>query len=134
MGFEVFSRKSAARTKSPWFTIQRRGTISMNGTAAKMVNLGAEVKEQLEVDLLYDTDRKIVGMRKALSSTNPYLLRRQGTGDVYLVAGKLYCDHYGIDTTSARRYAARDYGEGIIGICLDEEYALVERKNVGADS
>lgn len=40
----------------------------------------------------------------------------------------MFTDHYGIDTTRARRFRAREYDEGVVGICLNEKYAEVGRK------
>lgn len=128
MAFEVFSKKSASRSKTPTITVQKKGIISLSPSAVDLL-AGGEEKEQHQIELLFDPERKIVGLRlSGEDNPNPHLLRRQGKSGVYLVSGKLFTAHYGIDTTKARRYRAKDYGEGIVGICLTDDFAEVGRK------
>ena len=135
MAFEVFDRKTAGRTKNPALTIQRKGIISLNGPAVDLL-VGTDKTDQLSVDLLYDQERKIIGIRRASTENpNPHLLRRQGSSRVYLVTARMFSAHYGIDTDKARRFAAKTYGDKehqIVGACLDDPFVEVGRK-VGKD-
>lgn len=126
MGFEVFSRKSAGRLKEPTMTIQKRGNLSLNSAAAHLL---ADEPDQLQVELLFDKDRRIVGLRKARESPNPYVIRRQVNSESYLVAGRAFTEYYDIDTTTARRYKARLYDGDILGFCLDDDHAEVGRSD-----
>lgn len=84
--------------------------------------------DKINVELLYDPDRRLVGICQAdPDNPNPHLLRRQGTSDVYLVSGTLFCAYHKLDTSVARRYIAREH-EGILGVRLDGPHAVVGRK------
>ena len=126
MGFEVFDRKSVPRIKEATITVQRRGTLSLSGQAVDLLIEGEEKPDQIPIELLYDRDRRVIGVRKAPKKMNAHLLRRQGSSSIYLIAGSLFCAHYGIDTSVARRYRAKRHGD-IVGICLDEPHIEVGR-------
>ena len=128
MAWEEFDRKTASRTKDPTMTIQRRGTISLSGPAVDLLVGSDEKADKISVDLLYDADRELVGIRLAhQDNPNPHLLRRQGRSEVYLVSGTLFCAHYDIDTSVARRYRAK-FHDGILGVRLSDPHAKVGRR------
>ena len=124
MPFEVFNKKSAGRSKSPTMTVQKRGTFSLNSASAHLL---AEEPDQLAVELLYDVENRIIGIRKAEQSVNPYVLRKQPSSESYLVAGRAFAEHYGIDTSVARRYRAKLHEGEVLGITLTDDFIEVGR-------
>lgn len=126
MAFEVFNRQTASRTTEPTITLQRRGTISMSQPAVRMLGVSGE-ENHYPIELVYDPEERIVGFRLARDNPNPHLLRRQGKSGVFLVSAKLFVAHYKIDVSQARRYQARDFGEGIVGLGLQDSCAFVGR-------
>lgn len=111
MGFEVFDKRLAPLAKAPSITIQKRGIFSINKAAHKLIG------EPESVELLYDKNEKIIGMR---ASTEPhaYTIRPQSareTGQVILSA-TAFTQYFDIDTTESRRY--KPYADGDI-LCID---------------
>ncbi|AXG12283.1 hypothetical protein [Intrasporangium calvum] len=103
MGFELFEKGSAPVSSVPSLTIQRRGLMSLNDAAFKLL------KEPLAVHFLWDSEQRLIGIRAAApNDLNAYPTRRQnqakGTGPV-LIAGTLFTRFIGLDTTEARRWA-----------------------------
>ena len=103
MGFETFDKRRAGRTKQALMTIQRGGTFSFNKAAYDLL----EQPEALE--LLYDRERKVVGFRSTkLENPRGFPVRTQGKNSVsYMVAGRAFTKHFGIDTATARRYPGK---------------------------
>jgi hypothetical protein len=102
MPFEVFDKRQTALAKAPVVTIQRKGIISLNRAAYALM------KEPAAVELLYDRDRKVVGLRPTDESTpHAYEVRVQtpskDTGPL-LVAGTAFTNFYDIDTSVSRRW------------------------------
>ena len=131
MPFEVFSRRSVSRTKTPMITIQRRGNMSWNASAAALITGidDLEAMQEVPLELLYDRESKLVGVRKAKADTiNTYKMRKQKNADSFLLAGKMFTGFYGIDTEESRKFRARDLGDGIIGFGLDDEHVTVSRE------
>lgn len=126
MGFQTFNRRSARISRDPWITIQKRGTFSLNAASAAML-AGGDDPDGLPVELLFDPDEKIVGIRRAEDETNAYTLRKQANSESYLLSGKSFTEHYGIKTGFARRFAAREVGEGIVGFALSDPCQEVGR-------
>lgn len=127
MGFELFDKRAAGKTKVPTITIQRKGTMSVNAAAAALI-AGGEIPMEMSVELLYDRDNKIVGIRRATREhPSIYNLRKQKNSDSYLLGGKAFTQFYSIDTTESRRYTARKYEDGIVGVNLNDDYRTVTR-------
>jgi len=101
MAFEVFKKGSAPVSTVPTATIQKRGLISLNRAAYSLVG------EPEAVELLWDKDRQIVGIRPAaLESPNAYPARPQsstGKGPI-LIAGNLFTKFIALDTSEAQRW------------------------------
>lgn len=97
MAFEVFKKGSSPRSKSPVVTIQRRGIISMNSAAHQL--LGAPSS----VELLFDTERRIVAMRES-AEPHAYPVRHQKGGQTYSVSATAFAQNYDIDLSATRRY------------------------------
>lgn len=114
MGFEVFKKSSAPVPTVPSVTIQKRGLISLNRAAFKML------REPEAVELLWDSGRRIVGLRSSsIQSPDAYPARPQSTksdrGPI-LIAGSLFTRYIGLDTSEAKRWVP--YMEGDV-LCLD---------------
>lgn len=102
MAFEVFDKRKTPLAKAPSVTIMKRGTISMTRAAHELLG-NAET-----VELLFDRDRKIVGMKPAAAdSPHAYVLRPQSptkqTGPL-LLSGTAFTQFYRIDTSASRRF------------------------------
>ncbi|MDX3190324.1 hypothetical protein PV458_18090 [Streptomyces sp. MN03-5084-2B] len=102
MPFEVFTQKMAPLARVPSVTIQKRGLMSMNRSAYALLG------EPSAVELLFDSDEKVVGLR-AVDETVPhaYPVRPQSknkeTGPL-LVAATAFTQYYGLDTTVSKRW------------------------------
>jgi hypothetical protein len=101
MPFEVFDKRAATATKSPMATIQKRGLFSINKAAYDL--LGAPEA----VELLYDPEEKLIGFRPvAPTSPRAFPVRSQGANaSTFMIAGRAFAQHYGLNTETARRYA-----------------------------
>lgn len=118
MGFEVFSRRMAPLAKAPSVTIQKRGIVSINSVAHKMIN-DAET-----VELLFDKENQIIALRPS-QEAHAYAVRPQssrGTGQVILSA-TAFTQYYDIDTTVSRRYKPYEL-DGML--CIDLKGDSVE--------
>lgn len=114
MGFEVFDKRHAALGKAPSVTIQKRGLFSINRAAHALIGSPGTI------ELLYDKDQQIVGLRPTADDTpHGYTVRPQSptkdTGPV-IVAGTAFTQYYDIDTSMSRRWTPSVDG-GIL--CID---------------
>lgn len=119
--FEVFTRRMVPMTKQPSVTIQKRGLISLNRSA--QVALG----EPEAIELLYDREQKIVGIRPVdPKEPHAYPLRAQGgkTDGTYLIAGTAFTKYYGISTEISRRFVA-EMQDGVLCIDLNKDSTIV---------
>lgn len=98
MGFEVFDKRHAPLRGTPSVTVQKRGIVSINGPAHKLID-GAQV-----VELLFDRDRRVMGIRPAKPSPRAYELREPSRTGQTILSATSFVDAYGIDTTVSRRY------------------------------
>jgi len=101
VGFEVFQKSSAPVSKVPTVTVQRRGIMSMNRASHRLIG------EPEFVELLWDAERQVIGLRPTDSSNpNAYPVRSQGSGDKgpLLVAGTMFTRYYDINTDESRRW------------------------------
>ena len=101
MPFEEFDKRSAGLTKSPFVTIQRKGPFSMNKAAYALAG------EPQAVSLFYDPEEQLIGFKpRPPDYPRAFPVRPQGaTSSTYVIAGHAFSQHYGIDTSVARRYA-----------------------------
>lgn len=116
MPFEEFDKRSAAASKSPFVTLQKRGPLSLNKAAYEL--LGAPEA----VTLLYDREEQLIGLNPA-DQGNPraFPLRPQGErASNFLIAGQAFTQYYGIDTSTARRYGV-DLRDGVLIVDLKSE-------------
>lgn len=128
MPFEVFSKRAAGKLRQPTITVQKRGTLATNASAAILIAGGTFPTEDVPVELLYDKEQNVIGIRRATSEhPNVYMMRKQKASDSFLIAGKAFTQYYGIETGEARRYIAKDFGDGILGAELNAEFSTVSR-------
>ncbi|MGQ4818130.1 hypothetical protein ACQ1ZK_13345, partial [Enterococcus faecium] len=107
--------------KTPSVTIQKRGLISLNRAAFALMG------EPEAVELLYDRDEKIVGLRPVGEvSAHSYPLRpqsnKQDSGPL-MVGGTAFTQYYGIDTTVSRRWVPT-LVDGVLCVDLKVEGAV----------
>jgi hypothetical protein len=103
MAFEVYDKRRASASKHPYVTMQRRGPFSFNRAAYELMG------SPEAIELLYDRDEERIGFRPA-SPDRPqaFPVRAQGKNSVtHIVAGQSFTNHYGLDTSVARRYPVR---------------------------
>ena len=111
--FEVFTKRMVPLVKSPYVTIQKRGTLSLN--AAAHAALGSPDA----VELLYDATERVMGIRGVPDdAAHAYPLRAQGGKESgpYLVSGRAFTGYDNIDTRVSRRYSAA-MSDGVL--CVD---------------
>lgn len=131
MGFEVFQKGSAPVSTVPSATIQKRGLISLNRMAWELLD------RPEGVELLWDADRQLIGLRAApLSGPNSYPVRQQSSSSdkgPVLIAGNLFTRHIGLDTTVAKRWVPemRD-GVLVIDLSKDGQTVISNRSRAGA--
>src|SRR5579859_2525050 len=123
MPFETFRRQRVAPSQEPTVSIQRRGIMSLN--LAGFTALGSPEA----VELLYDRDRSLVGVRAVdPSAPSAYTIRSSGSGsrNNFVFSGTAFTQYYGIPTEVTTRRTARleddtliidlnDPGEKIVG-------------------
>ena len=131
MPFEVFDKKSVPSTTEPWVTIQKKGLLSLNRTAAEALGTPEAV------ELLFDREEEIIGFRSAdLNNPRAFQLRKQGKNPTrnsnYLVAGTAFCNYYKIDTSFARRYKPK-MNSGILTVDLKQDYAIASGPRLKKD-
>lgn len=127
--FETFTKRMAPQARAPYITIQKRGTISLNKAAH--LALG----EAEAVELLYDKNEHIVGLRGVLvSAPHAYALRGAGgkedSATTFIFSGTAFVKYYGIDTSESRRWEA-ELVDDILCISLDSEATVVTGNRSG---
>lgn len=99
--FEIFTKRLSPLRKIAGVTIQKRGGITLNALAYDMLG------SPKAVELLYDRDLDVVGMRAVDESVpHSYVLRKQGAkvNGPMVFAGRAFTQYYNIDTSVARRW------------------------------
>ena len=112
MPFEVFDRRNAPLAKAPSITIQKRGIFSINKAAHKMID------EVETVELLFDKENQIIGLRPVEVSPHAYAIRPQSAREASqaILSATAFTQFYEIDTTVSRRW--EPYVEDGI-LCID---------------
>lgn len=124
MPFETFTRQRRAG-RQPFVTMQKKGVISLNGAAFEA--LGSPES----VELLYDPDARLVGLRKVDSSVeHAYQVRAPVENHAtYLISGAAFVSYYEIDNSESVRRAARIEGDLLI-IDLNDPGAEPRTENI----
>jgi hypothetical protein len=110
--FQTFKKRMVPLAKQPYMTLQRRGTMSFNAAAHAALGMPQAV------ELLYDPDERIIGVRAVEPTVeHAYPLRSPGnTERSFILSGTAFTKYYGIDTTRSVRRPA--YLEGDV-LCVD---------------
>jgi len=121
--FQEFDRQdSHVVPDAPMFTLQTRGTLSLNLAAFKALG------EPAAVVLLYDPEEGIIALRKVpRTHHNGYPVRKQGNSRSYLVAATGFASYHKIKTDVSRRYIGRDYGDQTWGFAVADGVVLKHR-------
>lgn len=106
MTFEVFTPQAAAESGPAFVSVQKQGIIAFNRAAF------AALGEPEAVELLFDRDRSLVGLRAAEESV-PHALRvrTSSAGGTYVVSAARFVKHYDIPNDVGRRWAAQTEGD-----------------------
>lgn len=119
MAFETFKRQRAPVSREPTVTIQKRGMLSMNAPAY------AELESPEAVELMFDREERLIGLRKVDPSTeHAYVVRPLGKGgNNWLISGRAFTGYYDIPVGVARRWPAR----------MDDDVLVVDLKEPGTE-
>jgi hypothetical protein len=102
MGFVVYEKGSAPVATVPAVTVQKKGLIALNRAAYALIG------DPEAVELLWDADRKVIGLRPSeVTNPNAYPARPQSanpTKGPILVAGTKFTQFIGMDTSRALRW------------------------------
>lgn len=106
MPFEVFTPEVVAESGPAYVSIQKQGIIAFNRAAF------ASLGEPKAVELLYDHERSLVGLRAADETASHTLrVRTSSAGGTYVVSAARFVRHYGIPNEVGRRWRARTEGD-----------------------
>lgn len=125
MAFELFDKRSVPKTKTPQVTVQKKGTLSINRPAYE--GMGSPER----VNLLFDRDSRLIGIRQATEESHSYPLRKVGQGNSYLVSGGLFVSYYDIPCEVARRYDAEVKDEMVVVDLKQQGEQVVSNRNKG---
>lgn len=129
-GFEVFTKRMVPLAKQPYVTIQRRGVISLNAAAH------AAIGSPEAIELLYDRDERLVGLRAVdATAEHAYPIRGQAgkPSGPFMVSGTAFVRHYGIDTSASRRWLG-SAEDGLLVIDLKQPGTVVTSNRGGTSS
>jgi hypothetical protein len=130
MAFETFKRQ---RTKpgEPFLTIQRKGVFSLNRAAFELMG------EPEAVELLYDPDSKLIGLRKSDPEVHhAYVVRSlggRGGDSTFLISGMAFTNYYGIDTSTTTRRTPSVDGDILIVDLKDPGTPVTSNRRTKAD-
>lgn len=101
MGFEVFDKRKSALGQAPTATLQKRGLLSLNASAHRLIG------SPESVELLYDRDRRIIALRPSKES-HAYAFRtaNKATGQV-IVSLTAFTEFYDIETDISYRLSPK---------------------------
>lgn len=121
MAFEVFDKRLTPLAKAPTVTIQMRGIITLNRAAYALMN------EPSTVELLYDKEQDVIGIREVSDDTpHGYSVRPQNANKdsgPLVIAGTAFTQYYSIDTSTSRRWTP-ELRDGVL--CIDVRRGGVE--------
>jgi hypothetical protein len=120
-GWTLFDRKSQPKTNAPRVTLQAAGTFSMNEAAFEALGRPAQV------EMLYHEGEQLVGFRPAgEESAHSYPIKPQQNARTFQTGGRAFCSAFGIETGTARRFAAK-VESGLLVIDLKDEAKNVSK-------
>jgi hypothetical protein len=115
--FETFSRRMVPLKAEPHVTIQRRGAISLNRSSF------AAIGSPDAVELLYDRDKRIVGLRPVpAQADNAYHVRPSSAAPSgpLVISAMAFTKFYDIDTSITRRFDAY-LDDGVLCVDLTQD-------------
>lgn len=96
-------------------SVQKHGTVSFNLAAYETMG------KPEAVVVLWDPDERIFALCAAeASNPDAYTVQKQPAARSFLVNTQTFFRLAGIDVSTARRFAGQDFGNGIVGVKLDE--------------
>ena len=118
MPFETFTRQRKA-DRQPYVTMQKKGVISLNKAAFDAL------EQPDSVELLYDSESRLVALRKVDSSVeHAYQVRAPVENHAtWLVSGAAFVSYYEIDNSESIRRPAR----------LEEDLLIIDLNHPGVD-
>ena len=118
MPFETFTRQRKS-DRQPYVTMQKKGVISLNKAAFDALG------QPDSVELLYDSESRLVGLRKVDSSIeHAYQVRAPVENHAtWLVSGAAFVSYYEIDNSESIRRPAR----------LEEDLLIIDLNHPGVD-
>lgn len=113
--FEKFRRSKATSASVPMVSVHLRGIFALNDLAYEALD------KPDAIELFYDKDERVIGMKGApRSSPDAYAVRR-GTAHSFQVEGRTFLKFYGIpQEATGRRYVA-EIDDDILTIDLNQE-------------
>jgi hypothetical protein len=118
MPFETFTRQRKA-DRQPYVTMQKKGVISLNKAAFDAL------EQPDSVELLYDSESRLVALRKVDSSVeHAYQVRAPVENHAtWLVSGAAFVSYYEIDNSESIRRPAR----------REEDLLIIDLNHPGVD-
>jgi hypothetical protein len=118
MPFETFTRQRKTG-RQPYVTMQKKGVISLNKAAFDALG------QPETVELLYDSEARLVALRKVDSSVeHAYQVRAPVENHAtWLVSGAAFMSYYEIDNSESVRRPAR----------LDDDLLVIDLNHPGVD-
>ena len=126
--FEVFTARTTVRSTEPLVTVHKRGTISLNSSAWSAIG------EPTAVELLYDPEHRVIGLRPAgPDAEHAYPVRSSsGTGrPPYLVSAIAFTKFYKISTEHSLRWHAT-VEQNVLCVQLNSPATMVTSNRAGS--
>ena len=101
--FEKYSKDLVPLKRDPWVTLQKRGAISLNQSAFVLLERPAAV------ELLYDADGMIIGLRKAdVHGRDVHFVRSPSGKEAgpFVISAIAFLKYYEINLDSSYRWPA----------------------------
>jgi hypothetical protein len=118
----LFDRRAQPKTRKPRVTLQAAGTFSMNEAAYDALG------RPEHVEMLYNEKKKLVGFRATgEESAHSYPIKPQVNARTFQTGGRAFCSAFGIDTGTARRFAAK-LQDDVLVIDLKDEAKNVSKQ------
>ncbi len=115
-GFSFYEGPTTDSTDIPQITVRRGGLMVLTRAAVEMLGEGA-----IQVQIGFNPETQAIGRRAAAEGARgSYRLREQRSSVSRLVDGKRVFAHHGLTVDKARSFAAKDFGDGVVGFVLEE--------------
>jgi hypothetical protein len=115
-----FTRGERSSTAEAIVTIQKGGIFSLNEAAVRLL-IPAGDPAEARVGFRYSEDGKVAGLERVPAGDNTYPLRKVAGSRSYLVSGRAFARHLGLDLSRSRRYRAYLNDPQTLAFRLDED-------------